>query len=147
MITPEWKPVLLLLLVAAGVGQLVLCVASPAIPVVLGWRAQAAVLPKLLRQVFWTYACYILGAHVAFGLLSVAMPGHLLAGDRLALVVAGFITCWWAVRTVLHFTTFDTGEVAEGPWHRAAEVGLGFLFVALTAVYLLVWIYNLGGAP
>lgn len=132
-------------LVGAGIGQLLLCLASPAIPVVLGWRKSVAVLPKLLRQVFWTYACYVLGAHLAFGLLSVFGAGLLLAGDGMAAVVSGFIACWWGVRLILHWTTFDTTDVPAGRWTRVAELGLGLLFLVLTAVYVAVFLFNLKG--
>jgi hypothetical protein len=137
---------LVLILVAAGVGQLVLCAASPAIPVVLGWRAQVGVLPTLLRQVFWTYACYILGAHLAFGLLSVFGADLLLGGDGLAVVVSGFIACWWGARLILHWTTFDTAGVPDGNWTRLAELGLGALFLMLTLIYGAVFAFNLKGA-
>jgi hypothetical protein len=141
----ELKDWLVLVLVGAGIGQLILCLASPAIPVVLGWKKSVEVLPKLLRQVFWTYACYVLGAHLAFGLLSVFGARLLVAGDGMAAVVSGFIACWWGVRLILHWTTFDTADVPEGRWTRLAEFGLGFLFLVLTAVYLSVFIFNLRG--
>ena len=134
-------------LVVAGAGQLILCLASPAIPVVLGWREQVGVLPKLLRQVFWTYACYILGSHLVFGLLSALQPGLLLAGDRLATLVSAFIAAWWGVRLVLHLTTFDTGDVPPSRWTKLAEWMLGLLFFALTLTYGVVWIHNLGVTP
>lgn len=47
------------LVFAAGVGQLVLIVASLAIPRVLHWKEDTARLRPLTRQVFWTYALYI----------------------------------------------------------------------------------------
>jgi hypothetical protein len=58
------------LVFVAGVGQLALVVASLAIPRVLGWRQQTARLRPLLRQVFWTYALYILCTNLCFGLVS-----------------------------------------------------------------------------
>ena len=139
------KEVLTWVLIAAGIGQLVLCLASPAIPVVLGWREQVRVLPKLLQQVFWTYACYVLGAHIVFGVLSAFCPGVLLGDGPLALWVCGFITVWWGARLALHLTTFDTSEVKETRWTKLAELGLGFLFVTLTLVYGLAVIYHIGG--
>ena len=132
-------------LVLAGAGQLLLCLASPAIPLVLGWREKVSVLPKLLRQIFWTYACYVLGAHVVFGVLSVFRPMWLLERTGMAMGVSGFIAAWWGVRLVLHWTTFDTEEVMSGPWTRVAEICLGLLFLGLTCVYVLVFIYNWGG--
>jgi hypothetical protein len=141
----NWNTNLYWLLILAGAGQAILCLASPAIPVVLGWREKLAALPKLMRQVYWTYACYILGAHVCFAVLSLAAPRWLLQGDGLAAAVSGFIALWWGVRFALHLTSFDTAEVPEGGWYRAAEWGLGLLFGGLTTVYVLVLAFNLGG--
>ena len=53
--------------VLAGVGQLILVVASAVIPRCLDWKGPLAVLPLLMRQLFWTYAAYILGMHLFFG--------------------------------------------------------------------------------
>jgi hypothetical protein len=47
------------LLVGVGVAQLILIVASLAIPRVLNWQVELAKLRPLTRQVFWTYAAYI----------------------------------------------------------------------------------------
>ena len=141
----NWTIHIYWLLIVAGVGQAILCLASPAIPAVLGWKGKLAVLPKLMRQVYWTYACYILGAHVCFAILSLAAPRWLMQGDGLAMVVTGFIALWWGARLALHLTTFDTEEVPEGGWYKAAEWGLGLLFTALTLVYVLAFIFNLGG--
>ena len=58
------------MLVAAGVGQLILCSASLAIPRVLRWPEDLARLRPLTRQVFWTYAGYIWATNLSFGLIS-----------------------------------------------------------------------------
>jgi len=47
------------LIVAAGLGQLAIVLASIAIPRALHWREDLAALRPLTRQVFWTYAGYI----------------------------------------------------------------------------------------
>ena len=141
----NWYDVIYWLLILAGTGQAILCLASLAIPKALGWEGKLQALPKLMRQIYWTYACYILGAHVCFAVLSLAAPGWLLQADGLAAAVSGFIMLWWGARLLLHLTTFDTDEVPEGPWYRAAEWGLGLLFTGLTTVYVLVFIFNLRG--
>ena len=60
--TVPWYP----LVVAAGVGQLVLVAASLAIPRALRWPEDLAKLRPLTRQVFWTYAGYIWATNLAF---------------------------------------------------------------------------------
>lgn len=136
--------ILFMLIVAAGAAQLVLCLASPFIPVVLGWPAQLRTLPKLLRQVFWTYAAYILGSHLVFAGLSLLAGRKLLDGSGWALGVSAFITVWWGARLALHLTGFDTSEVPSTGWHRVAERLLGLLFLSLTAGYGAVVLFNLG---
>ena len=92
--TVPWYP----LVVAAGVGQLVLVAASLAIPRVLRWSEDLARLRPLTRQVFWTYAGYIWATNLAFGLVSTFAPGWLLDRTPLAGAVCGFIATYWGAR-------------------------------------------------
>ena len=127
----------------AGLGQLVLAAASTAIPYVLRWRTETASLRPLLRQLFWVYAGYILGFHVAFGLLSFLAPGWLLDGSGLAAAVSGFIATYWNVRLVLQFTYLDRSDAPQGRWFSAAEAALVSLFVFLSATYTGAFVTNL----
>jgi hypothetical protein len=127
----------------AGLGQLALAAASTAIPFVLRWRAETAALRPLLRQIFWIYAGYILGFHVAFGLLSLLAPGWLLDGSGLAAAVSGFIATYWSVRLTLQFTYLDRSDAPQGRWFSAAEVALVSLFVFLSATYAGALVANL----
>ena len=126
------------LLVLAGLGQLALALGSLAIPRVLRWREETAKLRPLTRQVFWTYAGYILSFHVAFGLLSALAPGLLLDRTPLARIIAGFIAAYWGVRLTLQFFCFDRSERPPGALARLAETALVSLFLFLTVVYAAV---------
>ena len=84
---------------------------------------------------FWTYAGYILGFHVTFGLLSVLAPELLLDGSPLATGVSGFIAVYWGARLVIQFVWFRRAHVPAGLRDRLAEAALVALFVALTAIY------------
>ena len=126
---------ILILLILAGVGQLVLAAGSATIPVVLRWREDTAKLRPLTRQVFWTYAGYIWTTNVAFGLLSVAAPHLLLDGSALARIVAGYITLYWAARVVIQFTYFDRTDAPPGRLTQLGEIALVGLFIYLTLVY------------
>ena len=123
----------------AGVCQLILVVASPAIPRVLGWKEELrkGVRP-LTRQLFWTYAVYIWVSHLAFGLLSTFGSHLLVARGTLPGVVACFIATWWNARLVIQFTYFDRSAAPSGPLYKLAEPALVLLFVSLTCVYWLV---------
>ena len=125
------------LLIIAGVGQLALALASLAIPRLLNWRDETQKLDPLTRAVFWTYAGYIWGTNVAFGLLSVAAPTWLLDGTPLARAVSGFIALYWGARVVIQLTAF--GKYApSGRGFRVAEMALVGLFVFLAVVYACV---------
>jgi hypothetical protein len=127
--------VLKTLIIAAGIGQLLLAVGSLAIPGVLKWGDELRKLRPLTRQVFWTYAGYIWTTNVCFGLVSVTMPGELLAGTPLAAAVCAFITLYWLARIVIQFAYFDRRDAPPGAIFKLAEVALVALFVFLTIVY------------
>jgi len=139
-------PTLRALVVLAGLGQIVLSLASLAIPRVLRFREETAKLRPLLRQMFWTYAGYILGMNLSFGLLSALGPGWLLDGSPLATAVTGFIAVYWTARVVIQFTYFDRSDAAAGTHVRLAETGLVALFVYLVLVYGAAFAANLRAA-
>jgi len=138
-------PSLRTLVLLAGVGQIVLSLASLAIPRVLRFREETAKLRPLLREMFWTYAGYILATNLSFGLLSALAPAWLLDGSPLAAAVTGFITVYWGARLVIQFAYFDRSDAPPGAHVRLAEAGLVTLFVYLTVVYGLATAANLRG--
>ena len=122
-------------LILAGIAQLGIAASSVFIPRLLGWKEETTRLKPLTRQVFWTYASYILGFHVAFGLLSVLAPAALLDGSLLARAVCGFIAVYWAVRLTLQFVAFDRSVAANRPLFRFAEAAYVSTFAYLALVY------------
>jgi hypothetical protein len=123
------------LLVCAGIAQLVLVVASLAIPRLLSWKVDLAKLRPLTRQVFWTYAGYIWVTNLSFGLLSTMAPDLLLDRSFLAGLVCSFIAVYWGARLVIQFAYFDRNDAPKGWFFVLAEVALVALFVVLTIVY------------
>ncbi len=130
------------LVVAAGLGQLALVAASPAIPVVLRWKEETAKLRPVLRHLFWTYGGYILGTNLAMGLVSAFAPQWLLDGSGLAAAVSGYMALYWGARLVLQ-VGFDRGDVPAGAGYRAAEAALVLLFGFLTTTYAALLTSNL----
>ena len=124
------------LILAAGVGQLVLAAASTAIPAQLGWREKLASVDPLLRRIFWVYAGYILGTNVALGIVSILAAGALAQPSTLAFCVAAFAVVYWGARLLIQFIWFR-GLAPSGWKFRAAEAALVVLFVFLTATYAL----------
>jgi hypothetical protein len=133
------------LVLLAGIAQLLLAASSLAIPFVLRWREETARLKPLTRQVFWTYAGYIWGAHVAFGLLSAISPGLLLDRTPLAASVCGFIATWWAARLAIQFVLFDRSARPPGAVYAIAEWALVALFLANASIYGAIVVRFLGG--
>jgi hypothetical protein len=123
------------LIVLAGLGQLGLALASLMLPRVLGWRADTAKLRPLTRNVFWTYAGYIWGTNVCFGLLSTLAPTLILERAPLARIVSGYITLYWGARVLLQFVYFDRSDAPPGVVYRFGEAALVALFLFLTAIY------------
>lgn len=127
----------------AGLTQLAIAASSLAIPKALRWREQTARLLPLTRQVFWTYASYIFGTNVAFGILSVLIPKALLDGSTLAVAVTSFIALYWTARVTLQLTVFDRSLV-KGPLFRAADLLYTTAFAYLGVVYTVAALHNSG---
>jgi hypothetical protein len=133
------------LLFLAGVGQLALVVASPAIPFVLRWREETARLRPLTRQIFWTYAGYIWATNLCFGLVSTLAPSWLLDGSPLAAAITVYMAAYWGARLIIQFALLNRDDAPPGRHIRFAEGALVSLFIGLTAVYALAAARNLGG--
>jgi hypothetical protein len=134
-----------LLVLAAGIAQLLLVLGSLALPRVLRWREETAKLRPLTRQVFWTYAGYIWATNLSFGLLSTLAPSWLLDASPLAGVVTAYMTIYWGARLVIQLTWFDRSDTPSGPMARLAEAILVGLFFFLTVVYAWATVVNVGG--
>jgi len=124
-------------LIFAGITQLSIAASSVFIPGFLGWKEETLRLRPLTRHVFWTYASYILGTNLAFGILSVSAPSSLLDGSVLARAVCAFIAVYWTGRVTVHFFVFDRSIAATRPLFRFAEIAYVTGFIYLALVYSL----------
>ena len=102
------------LIFVAGILQVALVAGSFAIPGLLNWKRELSVLNPLIRQMFWTYAGYILVTNFSFGLLSIFAPVSLLDGSILAIVVSLFIGLYWTARIIIQFFYFDRKSAPKG---------------------------------
>jgi hypothetical protein len=123
------------LICLAGVAQVVLVLGSLAIPRVLNWRVELAKTQVLIKQMFWTYAGYILVINLCFGLLSALDYRELTNGSHMAMLVTGFIAAYWISRVLIQFLYFDKSGFPTGAIHKLAEVLLVTLFIFLSIVY------------
>ena len=55
----------------------------------LQWSERTANLVPLIRQMFFTYAVYILGAHLFFALVTLFLPDELMEGSLIGNFLLG----------------------------------------------------------
>lgn len=140
---PMKSEILHTLIFLAGVGHLGLSLVSVIIPKVLQWNRELQSLQPLIRQMFWTYAAYILVINFCFGLVSVIGPDELLNKSFLAKSLTLFIGIYWLARVLIQFFYFDKSTAPKGLFFTIGEIGLVLLFVLFTVVYLGAFVYNL----
>jgi len=101
----------------------------------LNWKGELQKVGPLIRQIFWTYAGYILCTNLAFALVSILGSDGLTDGSSLAASVTGFITVYWFARIMIQFFYFDRESAPKGLKYTVGEVVLVVLFVFFAAVY------------
>lgn len=136
------KPLIQQLILVAGLAQIALVTASPFIPKILGWKKELAKVQPLIKQMFWTYAAYILVINLCFGMLSIFDYQELTNGSHLAVIINGFIAAYWISRVLIQFFYFDRSDFPAGKWNKLAEVVLVLLFITLSAVYSFAFYFN-----
>jgi hypothetical protein len=124
------------LIFAAGIGQVGVLAASALVPFQLDWRSALQTLPRLHRQMYWTYGGYVGLSIAAFALLSIFNARELASGGPLARGVCAYIAVFWGVRLGLQ-AVFDTKEHLTVWWLKAGYFTLTVLFSGLTVVYAL----------
>jgi hypothetical protein len=125
-----------------GIGHFGLSAGSLLIPKVLDWKSNLAGLKPLFRQMFWTYAAYILVINFCFGLVSVLGTSELLDHSFLAAGITLFISVYWFTRIVIQFAYFDRSDAPKGLIYTLGEALLVGLFIAFAVVYLAAFAYN-----
>jgi len=126
----------------AGLAQIALVAGSLVIPQILNWKTELAKVSILIKQMFWTYAAYILVINLCFGLLSVFAVHELTNGSLLATLVCGFIAVYWISRVLIQFLYFDRKSFPVGALNKLGEVVLVTLFVFLSVIYGLAFYHN-----
>ena len=118
----------------AGAGQLSVLVASALVPFRLNWTRDLAPLPRLHRQLFWTYGGYVVLGIVTLGVISLTCADELAAGSRLARAVCVYGAAFWGIRLCLQ-AVFDVKPHLTAWWLVAGYHLLTALFLAFTLVY------------
>ena len=126
----------------AGLAQIALVFGSLAVPKILNWKTELAKVQPLIKQMFWTYAAYILLINLCFGLLSLFDFRELVNGSKLALLITGFIAVYWISRVLIQFFYFDRSNFPKGKWNNVGEIVLVVLFVFLSIAYSAAFYIN-----
>jgi hypothetical protein len=122
------------LIVAAGIGQLCVLIASALVPLRLNWRTELQGLSRLHRQMYWVYGGYIVLSIVAFSLISLLNSRELASGSGLARGFCSYVAVFWGIRLSLQ-AVLDVKEHLSTWWLRAGYHGLTVLFVCFTTLY------------
>ena len=123
-------------ILAIGIGQWCVLVASALVPVRLEWKSTLAGLPRIVRQLFWIYGGYVVMSIVALGAVCTFFAEELASGSPLARAVCGYGALFWGVRLSLQ-PILDVKPFLTHWWLHAGYHLLTVLFVSFTVVY--VW--------
>lgn len=121
------------LICLTGAGQLCVLVASAMVPFRLGWKNELACLSRLHRQMYWTYAGYVVLGIIALGFTCVFCADELAAGTRLARAFCAYGAIFWGGRLALQ-AFFDAKAHLTEWWLTAGYHLLTLLFLWFTAV-------------
>ena len=122
------------LILAAGIGQLGVLVASALVPFRLNWRKELGSLSRLHRQMYWVYGGYVVLSIVSFGLLSIFNAPELASGSGLARGFCFYVAVFWGIRLALQ-AVLDVKEHLSAWWLTAGYMGLTVLFACFTVIY------------
>lgn len=127
-----------------GASLLLLCIGSFWIPKILRWKEHLAVLPPLMRELWWTYSIYVWSSHLFFSILTLGFSEWLMGGSGSAIAMNAFMLLWWSVRLGLQFFGFDLTEVTKDRFNRIAKHMLTLLFIGLVTLFAGLICWNLG---
>ena len=122
------------LILAAGIGQLSVLVASALVPLRLNWREAFGSLSHLHRQLYWVYGGYVVLSIVSLGLISIVNAEELAGGGKLARGVCCYAATFWGIRLSLQ-AVLDVKEHLTTWWLRLGYYLLTVLFTCFTAIY------------
>jgi hypothetical protein len=125
----------------AGGAHFVILLASFQVPYRLEWKKDLRQLMSFNRKLLWVQSGFTVLTIIAFGILTLALHGELLKGDRAALGLACFVGIYWTARILVDAIYFSHTDWPKG---SAFVVGhalltLLFAFLALSYIGLFVW--------
>jgi alginate O-acetyltransferase complex protein AlgI len=128
------EPLLARLIFIGGLVHFSILVASSLVPFQLNWREDLKSLPRLHRQMYWTYGGYVVLSIIAFGCISLTSAAELAHRTPLARGFCLYVFIFWAIRLALQ-AVFDVKEHLTAWWLKLGYGALTVLFAYLAATY------------
>jgi alginate O-acetyltransferase complex protein AlgI len=119
----------------AGILHLGLLVAGSLMPKVLGLRGHLAMLPPLVRQIFWVYYAFIALCLVSFCVITIVFADTLASGTTFARALCAFFALFWTLRLVAGTFVFDLRPYLSSSYRRAGLAAMNITFMYLPVVY------------
>ncbi|WP_309379933.1 hypothetical protein [Cerasicoccus frondis] len=125
------------LLYVAGTGQIFIALIYEWVRRILYWDAGIAAMPtRLNQQIAHTYSRYIQALNFFFGAITILFADAFLQEPRLGAALAGLLTLYWGIRTVIALTYYDIGPIVkQRTLFRYGNYGFNLLFAMLAAIY------------
>lgn len=124
-----------LVLWSLPVMQLSVLMASYQVPKRLNWHEDLAQLTPFNRKLMWTYAIFIVSTVIAFAVLTFALHGEFIRGERAAAGLAFFMSGFWVLRLVFDTFYYRSEDWPEGEIFMFGHALLNALFVYLALGY------------
>ena len=127
-----------LALQAAAVLQFVIALVNLGLESILGWRAEMAQMPLLLREVHRVHSWFISVTVALFGLLTWRFAAELAAGGNpIGCWLVGGIAVFWGLRTVLQITYYSASHWRGKPGRTLLHLACLAAYGGLTLIYAL----------
>ena len=123
------------LLFVAGLLHLAITSAGLVMTLVLDWRHSLSPLCALTRHIIWTHGAFVLLTIIAFGVISLSLPGRLVSGDPIARAVCAFIAAFWSLRLFIGVFFFDAKPHLSNVPLKVCYHGLTVVFVYFVFAY------------
>ena len=133
------------LIYLSGIALICLSIGSLIIPKLLDWPSEINKMPRLHGQIFWTYAIYILGMNLFFGIVSLITSTALIDKSILATALTLYMFLYWLGRIFIQFFYFDSSQLPKKAIFTIGEVLLLIVFFFVTIVYGWAFIHNISG--
>jgi alginate O-acetyltransferase complex protein AlgI len=122
-------------------GHFVTLIASFQVPYRLQWKRDLAQLMPFNRKLMWVQSGFTALSIFSFGILTLALHGEMLHGDRAALGLVCYIAVFWTARILVDALYYSHEDWPAGKQFVIGHMLLTSLFVAQAAGYwgLFLW--------